>query len=120
MQSESPQLKVSVGNGATVVELRGTFLDETVIFDSGQQLIDLVVETDQPRLVLDFSHVSHLSSSMVMTMLTSLHKRIGNKGGELHLCAIPPEIFRIFQIAQLDEVFHICQSRDEAVESICC
>lgn len=119
MQHEPPQVRVAVTDEVAVVELSGTFLDEIAILDAGQKLAALVIKTDRPRLILDFDRVSHLSSTMVITMLTSLHKKVSDKGGELRLCSIPPEIFAIFQIAQLDEVFQIHQSRADAVEGIC-
>ena len=72
---------------------------------------------DMPKMVLDFSCVSHMSSS-ALGMLITLHKRIRERNGQLRLCNIQPAIVEIFAITRLNEIFQICKSRAEAMESL--
>ena len=118
MREKSPRMAVSVENDVTFVELMSQkILDEMVIAEIGEQLYQLVERSDYPRLVLDFSHVSHMSSS-ALGMLITLHKRIREKGGLLRLCCVQPAIYEVFVITRLNEIFQIFGSRDEAVEGM--
>ena len=51
-------------------------------------------------------------------MLITLHKRIREKGGELRLSGIQPAILEVFVITRLNEIFTICPTRDQALESL--
>ena len=115
---DSPRVKVSHEGDITVVELTDRkILDEVNISQIGDRLRDLVAQADKPRLVLDFVGVSHMSSS-ALGMLITIHKHVKEKAGELRLCNIQPTIYEVFVITRLNEIFNICQSREEAVSSI--
>ena len=109
---------MSVENNATIVELTDRkILDEVNITQIGDQLNALIADLDRPRLVLDFSAVSHMSSS-ALGMLITLHKRIREKKGQFRLCNIQSSIYEVFVITRLNEIFQICRSRAEALESL--
>jgi anti-anti-sigma factor len=115
MREENPRLTVSVEEGVTVVQLADRkILDEMSIMQIGEQLNALIAEAETPKLVLDFTHVGHMSSS-ALGMLITLHKRIRQRDGELRLCCIQPTIYEVFVITRLNEIFQICQTREEAL-----
>jgi len=117
MAEESPRLNVETENGVTVVTLTDRkVLDELEISQIGEQLNALVARSDQPKLVLDFSEVAQMSSS-ALGMLITVHKHLREKGGRLRLCCIQPSIYEVFIITRLNEIFHICRSREEALSS---
>jgi anti-sigma B factor antagonist len=117
-QSQSPRLNVSTVDGVTVVELtHRKILDEMNISQIGEQLNAMVSGAETPKLVLDFSNVSHMSSS-ALGMLITVHKHVREKDGDLRLCNIQPSIYEVFVITRLNEIFEIAKSRDEAVESL--
>ena len=112
---ETLRLKTTRSDGFIVVELADRrILDEAVISDIAEQLYALVAEDDCPKLVLDFQNVSHMSSG-ALGMLITLHKRIREKGGDLRLCGISESIYEVFKITRLNEVFNVCDSREDAV-----
>ncbi|MGC9455005.1 MAG: STAS domain-containing protein [Phycisphaerae bacterium] len=118
MAEQSPGLNVSTEDGVTVVELtHRKILDEINIAQIGEQLNAMVAEADNPKLVLDFAHVSHMSSS-ALGMLITVHKHIREKDGSLRLCNIQSSIYEVFVITRLNEIFQIAKSREEAVESL--
>jgi anti-sigma B factor antagonist len=118
MQDEDLRLKLSVDGDVTVIELMDRkILDEMNIVQIGDQLNTLVSQADQPKFVLDFNNVVHLSSSALGVLIT-LNKRVREKEGELRLCCIQPAIYEVFVITRLNEIFQICQTRSEAVASI--
>jgi len=118
MERQNPRLDVSVSDGATVVKLRDAkILDEVSIAELGDQLRDIVNKTDSPALVLDFSNVTHMSSS-ALGLLITIHKRVREKNGQLRLAAIRPSIYEVFVITRLREIFQIHSSVEDALASL--
>jgi len=118
MEQAEPGLNVTTESGATVVELTDRkILDEMMINKIGEQLGQVVADSDKPKLVLDFANVGHMSSS-ALGMLITLHKRIRERKGELCLSGIQPPIYEVFVITRLNEIFQICKSREEAISHL--
>ena len=118
MPEQSPRLNVQTHGDITVAEFSDRkILDEVNIMQIGDQLNALVAEADAPKLVLDFASVAHMSSSALGVLIT-LHKHIRGKGGQLRLCNIEPAIYEVFVITRLSEIFQICDSREDAMESL--
>lgn len=118
MREQNPRLNVSVEDGVTVVGFTDEkILDEVSISEIGQQLNALVADADFPKMVLDFSGVSHMSSS-ALGMLITLHKRVREKDGRLRLAGIQPAIYEVFVITRLNEIFEIHSSVAEALETL--
>ena len=118
MRQRGPRLNVSSEGDVTVVELTDRrILDEIGINEIGDQLGALVAQTAQPKIVLDFAKVAHMSSS-ALGMLITLRKRIAEKSGELRLCGIQPAILEVFAITRLNEIFAIYQTRQEALGAL--
>ena len=103
---------------ATVVELtEQKILDEVTISQIAAQLNALAAESDRPKIVVDFTQVSHMSSS-ALGMLITLHKRVREKNGQLRFCNIQPTIYEVFVITRLNEIFEIRSSRQEALHGL--
>ena len=50
-------------------------------------------------------------------MLVSLSKKIREQGGELRLANLNEDLRTLFELTKLDTLFHIANSRDEALSS---
>ncbi len=72
------------------------------------------VQAGRPaRLVVDLSGVPYMDSSGVATLVEAM--QVARRGGsKLVLCAMQDKVRSIFEIARLDMVFAIVESRDEA------
>ena len=117
-REKAPRLRVAAAGDVTVVELTDRrILDEISIGEIGEQLNAMAAQSPHPKMVLDFTNVAHMSSS-ALGMLITLHKRVRERSGELRLCNIQPAIFEVFVITRLNEIFTICQTRNEALESL--
>jgi len=112
-----PRLTVTNEGSVLVAELVDKkILDELAITQIQEQLSAVLAPAVEPKLVMDFSRVAHMSSS-ALGMLITLHKRIREKKGELRLCGISPSIYEVFVITRLNEIFKIVQTRQEALAS---
>ncbi len=115
MDEQGPRLKTTKQDGTLVVELGETkILDESTISKLGEELLNLASGIPEPKMVLDFANVGHMSSS-VLGMLITLHKRLRERGGRLLLCNIRASIYEVFKITRLDQVFDISPDRPEAL-----
>ena len=118
MREQDPRLRLSVNGNVTIIELLDRkILDGVNIFQIGEQLTTLTAQAGQPKFVLDFGNVAHLSSSALGILIT-LSKRVREKGGQLRLCGIQPALLEVFTITRLNEIFQILPTRQEAIESI--
>lgn len=118
MQEQTRQFFTSQQDSVTVVEFtERKILDEMNISKIGEELSSLVTQSEHPRLVLDFTHVLHMSST-ALGMLITLHKRVRERDGQLRLCRIRPEIYEVFAITKLNEIFQIHEDRDSAMASL--
>jgi anti-sigma B factor antagonist len=113
-----PRLRFAAAGNATVVELTDRrILDEVTIGEICEQIAGMIARSRDPRFVLDFSSVNHMSSS-ALGMLITLNKRVREKGGQLRLCGIQPAIMEVFVITRLNEILQIFQTREQAIQSL--
>ena len=115
MDKLSPNLQVEY-RGAVIV---ATLTDDKILDDIQLQKLEgsfmpLIEQTDSIQLIVDFSNVKFLTSS-VLGLLIRISKKIYEKGGKLRLCAIDPKIMEIFRITRLDKIFEIFADADDAL-----
>jgi anti-sigma B factor antagonist len=117
MSDHIPPIAVGSHKDIRIVEFTNNkILDEANIEDIRRTLDALIDEADQPKLLLDFATVDHLSSA-ALGMLINCNNRVKGKNGQLRLANIKPQIFDVFVITKLNKLFKILPSRDEAVGS---
>jgi anti-sigma B factor antagonist len=108
----SKRLEVKERGDVTVVSfLDKKILDESNIESIGRELLALLEERPQIKLLLDFENVQYLSSAALGKLIT-LNKRVAEGNGKLVLCSIRPQIYEVFQITKLNKIFDIAE--DEA------
>lgn len=108
-------LSTRQSNGVTVVEFSDRkILDELSISEIGEELNALVARKGGIKLLLNFRNVEHLSSA-ALGMLITLNKTIGAANGKLKLSDITPQIYEVFKITRLHEVFDIRPTADQAL-----
>ncbi len=104
------------GEVAVVHFLQPRILDEEVIDHVGHELARLVAEEECRRMVLDFSQVAALATHMLGELL-AVHKKMQAAGGRLALCGFQPSLREVFEILKLSSVFHLFETRDQALRS---
>ena len=90
-------------------------LDENGNIAQIQETLNVLIdENENPRLLLDFATVDHLSSA-ALGMLININNRVRQKNGQLRLANIKPQILEVFVITKLNKLFKILPTRAEAL-----
>lgn len=111
----SKHIRVERSADALVVH----FLDqkihaEAAVAGLGKELYAVVDRPDCRKLVLNFSDVDFLSSSMIGKLVT-MQRKIAEKNGILRLCGMCPNIRLIFKLTCLDRILDIRETEADAV-----
>jgi anti-sigma B factor antagonist len=117
MAEHTPPVALTRQKDIRIVEFTNSkIIDELNIAEIGQTLTTVIDESPNPKLLLDFGQVEHLSSA-ALGMLINANGRIKSKNGQLRLANIKPQIYEVFKITQLNKLFYIHSSRQEALAS---
>ncbi len=117
MSEPIPPISVVNEKNARVVEFTNNkILDEANIDAIKSSLISLIEEDENPRVLLDFSNVDHLSSAALGAFI-DVNNRVKQRNGQLRLTNIKPQIFEVFVITKLNKLFKIHPTRDDALAS---
>jgi len=111
---EVTSLRGSAGEVAMVKFLDRKVMDSTLIQELGDELFELVEKEKRTWLLLNFAGVEFLSSA-ALNKLILLDKKIKTASGKLQLCSLKPEIFEIFAVTRLTQLFAIKRSEQEAL-----
>ena len=91
-------------------------LEEASIQQIGDEVGDLIDASSNPKLLLNFQNVEHLSSAALGTLIT-INNKVKAKGGQLRLAHIDPQIQEVFVITKLNKLFHIHEDISAAMAS---
>ena len=117
MSAAESLLRVANEDGVTHIQfVDRNILDEANIQQIGEEITRLVDETPQPKVLISFENVDHLSSAALGTLIT-INNKIRGKDGQLRLANIDPRIYEVFVITKLNRLFQIHDSADQALAS---
>jgi anti-sigma B factor antagonist len=117
MPEQNPPVALTRQKDIRIVEFTNSkIIDELNIAEIGQTLTSVIDEAANPKLLLDFGQVDHLSSA-ALGMLINANGRIKSRNGQLRLANIKPQIYEVFKITQLNKLFYIHPTRQEALAS---
>jgi anti-sigma B factor antagonist len=106
MQSAYQWMEVDNSSPITLISFKAAaIVDERVIRIISDELLRLQ-QTGCRFILLDFSDVRHMSSSILATLIT-LHKRLTEAKGRLALSSLKPDIAKVFQVTHLDRILTI-------------
>lgn len=91
-------------------------LDPIRIQNVGNALYDLVEQQRCLRLILDFTSVRSLSSSMLGVLLT-LKNKLDDAGGRVVVCGLAKDLRRLFEMTALHKVFQFAPDTEQALAS---
>jgi anti-anti-sigma factor len=109
------EIQSDVVNEKTVLTPRGD-----VDLGSAPQLraaLAPVLESENPRLLIDLSGIGFMDSTGVGVMVNALN-RVKEKGGAIAFCKPTPRVHRVLQIAGLLKALPLFESRGEALAAL--
>ncbi len=115
----STQSRLRVTRHDTVIQVGfvdRNILDEANIQMIGEEISTLLESQPQPRLLISFESVDHLSSAALGTLIT-VNNKIRARGGQLRLADIDPQIYEVFVITRLNKIFQIHETSADAIKS---
>ena len=105
-------LVISTYGGVTVVNFRDrSILDGPAVDAIGKDLMALVDEQAQRKIILDFAEVRHLTSSMLGVLIT-LHQKSSKIRGKVVIIALQDSLMEVFRGTRLDSL--LLFAKDEA------
>lgn len=111
------RLRVRKTDGVIHVEfIDRNILDEANIQLIGEELSALIDAEPEPKILISFANVDHLSSAALGTLIT-VNNKIRQRGGQLRLADIDPQIYEVFVITKLNRLFQIYETSADAAES---
>ncbi len=117
MPTQDSRLSVNAEGDITCVSFRDrNILEEASIQQIGDEISELIEVTNNPKLLINFHDVEHLSSA-ALGALISINKKVKAKGGQLRLSNINPQIYEVFVITKLNRLFQIHDDAESATNS---
>ena len=115
MDKINPNLSLEFRGPVVIATLTDEkILDEDQLQGLEGSFLPLIDQTPQIQLIIDFSNVKFLTSS-VLGLLIRISKRVCETEGTLRLCSISPKIMDVFRITRLDKIFEIMSGVDDAM-----
>ena len=117
MTSTVSHIRVQDLNGVKRIEfVERNILDEANIQQIGEEIGRVVDEQNEPKVLISFLNVDHLSSAALGTLIT-INNKIRGRDGQLRLAEIDPQIYEVFVITKLNKLFQIFDSSEQAMAS---
>jgi anti-sigma B factor antagonist len=105
-----------VGDVAVIRFVDRKILDAANIQELGEELFGLVEDEGRKHILLNFSNVEFLSSA-ALNKLIILDKKVKSHSGKLKLSNLRPEIYEVFVITRLNQLFDIKDDEADAVKA---
>ncbi|HEV3120992.1 MAG TPA: STAS domain-containing protein [Isosphaeraceae bacterium] len=103
--------------GVRVVRFRDRQLfDERTVREAADQVYAACPTSGPIKIVLDFSGVDLVSSSLLGKLIL-LQRRVDASGGKLRLCEMSSVVRSVFRTSNLDRLFTIDRDRRESLEA---
>ena len=117
MTSAASRLRVSEEDGVTRIEfVDRNILDEANIQQIGEEITQIIDAQTQPKILISFDNVDHLSSAALGTLIT-INNKVRGKDGQLRLANIDKQIYEVFVITKLNKLFQIHEATEQAMAS---
>lgn len=98
-------------DGHVVVKVRGV----VDFWSAGplQEQVNFALQGRRPHLVFDLSEVTFVDSTG-LGLLVSVHRRAESGGGWLHIAGPSPQVRRVLEATNLDQIFRLYPDVDAA------
>ncbi len=107
---------ITTAKASTVVlQLNGRF--DAYAVEPVHAWLQEQIDLGNINMVVNLEGVNFMDLTALSTLMRGL-KQCREKYGDLSLCCLQPPVRLIFELTQLDQVFHIYETEDEANENV--
>ncbi|TWT35804.1 putative anti-sigma factor antagonist BtrV [Posidoniimonas corsicana] len=101
-------------DGILIIQVKDPRLvDEVVLEQLEKDVLGLIDQSEEERVIIDFQPVQFMSSSM-LGKLVKIHKKCKEYKTKLKLSSMSPEIREVFKITKLDKLFDFEKDMESA------
>ncbi len=108
---------VTIEEGIHIVKLAECILQNMPPEQIGPEIVQIIDKTADPKLIISFEEVEHLSSAS-LGMLLMINNSMLNRQGKLVLCCMNRRVQDLFDLTKLTMKFTIVRNMDEAFEAL--
>ena len=94
----------------------GLMFESSLVNDLGAELESLITDHGHTRILLDFTHVQYLSSSM-LGQLARFAKEVDKAKGQLKVTGLGPVLRNTFRISHFESLFAIYDDQASALKA---
>ena len=99
-----------------VVAFKAASISDADTINSASRKIAAFIEENHPaRMIFDFAGVKFFSSQ-VLGMILNVRSKLEAYKGEVVICSIDPQLYRVFRITNLDSIFRFFPDMKKALE----
>ncbi|HHW68232.1 MAG: hypothetical protein PWP07_1093 [Epulopiscium sp.] len=109
-------IKYSMKKGSLIVRISGE-IDHHTSEDIREKLDREYQRQNAKNIIFDFSDIQFMDSSGIGVIM-GRYKNVKERGGQVGIFNVQPQIDRIFQLSGLYKIINHYQSLDEAVASL--
>ena len=113
-KTSGPMLIQSISNIKIIEFTVPQLLDQLVIDRIQNELLMMLENAGQPKLIISFEGVGAISSSMLGTLIT-LNKKAKEVKGELRLAHVAPPLMQVLKLTNLHKLLSIYDTTDKAL-----
>ena len=107
MDSHQADITVEYGIDRTFVIFNDSeILEENQINQLQEALRPVIEHNGINKVIFNFGNVNFMSSAF-LGLLVRVRKWVAEAGGSLELCNIAPNIYKVFEITRLNNIFDI-------------
>jgi anti-sigma B factor antagonist len=109
------KIKQNNQDDVMVLELSGKIMGGPD-FEKFKDEVAKILENGYKKVVLDLSGVPWINSTGLGILITGYHS-VKAADGQLKICSVKERVLSIFYISQLENIFDVFETREEAVAS---
>ena len=97
-----------------------TLILDDILHDENEKLMksfDTLLNEGNKKIILDLSTTNYVSS-LILASLVYMLKRAKDGGGNLVFCSVKNRVKEIMSVTNLDKVFDITETREEALKKV--
>jgi anti-sigma B factor antagonist len=114
LQDPSQAYQVGESDGVSVL----TIADPELLLDGKEIFYEvagrLATAHEGGRVVLNLQNLHHFQSAM-LGVLINAQKRVRDAGGSVKVCCLDPEVYKVFLLTKMDQIFDIRKTEHDAV-----